>query len=339
MKEYQQQVQQWWREGKQVALARVIQTWGSSPRPVGSCMFISSAGEMLGSVSGGCVEGAVVREAKSVLQLGRTKRLHYGVSDDEAWAVGLSCGGSLTVLLQTWLQTDQVIALSRAIMNNKPIVLISPVESNFADQDSVVLESEIIGESISREMENMAGECLSKRISKTVSDGKSEYFVHVFPSLSKLLIIGAAHIAADLIKLAKDFNFETIVIDPRQVFAQNTTFLIAPDKILSAYPSEVLPAMTLDANTYAVILSHDPKIDDDALKILLRTSVAYIGALGSKKNHEKRSIRLREAGFSDSEIARINAPIGVDIKAQGAKEIALSIMGALIKAKNEFLGK
>jgi xanthine dehydrogenase accessory factor len=118
---------------------------------------------------------------------------------------------------------------------------------------------------------------------------------------------------------------------------QNTTFVVKPDQLIEKYPSEVLNDFPLDPNTYAVILSHDPKIDDDALQVLLRKKVAYIGALGSKKNHEKRIQRLLEKGFSTDDIARIDAPIGLDIKANGAKEIAFSIMGAVIKAKNSFL--
>jgi xanthine dehydrogenase accessory factor len=335
MKEYQQQVQQWWRAGKQVALARVIQTWGSSPRPVGSCMFISGEGEMLGSVSGGCVEGAVVREAKAVLKSGEAKRLHYGVSDDDAWAVGLSCGGKIQVFLQPWLEDDVAKKLSNQLEHNAGCTMVSKLWDGFA-QNTLFVESENLGTKIPDAVVSQVRETYQHRVSRTLTIGADEYFVHIFPPRNKLLVIGAAHITVDLIKLANEFDFETIVIDPRQAFAQNTTFPVAPDKILQAYPSEVLPNMNLDAYTYAAILSHDPKIDDDALKFLLRAPVAYIGALGSKKNHEKRSARLREAGFSETEIARINAPIGVDINAQGAKEIALSIMGAIVKAKNAF---
>ena len=152
-----------------------------------------------------------------------------------------------------------------------------------------------------------------------------------------MIIIGAAHITADLVQLGHEFDFETIVIDPRGIFAKNTTFAVKPDRISEKYPSEVLNDFELDPYTYAVILSHDPKIDDNALQILLRSKVAYIGALGSRKTHEKRTARLKLAGFTDQEISHIEAPIGIDINAQGAKEIALSIMGAVIKAKNAYL--
>jgi xanthine dehydrogenase accessory factor len=335
MKEYSRQVEQWHNEGKQVALARVIQTWGSSPRPVGSCMFISSAGEMLGSVSGGCVEGAVVKESKSILESGQAKRLHYGISDDDAWAVGLSCGGKLDVFIQPWNDDHIVKELIHRLENNEGCTLVTKLSDGNVT-NMLFFDLRNPGTEIPDELELAVNESYLHRTTRTISQPDADYFTHVFPPRSKMLIIGAAHIAADLIKLAHEFDFETIVIDPRKSFAENTMFSISPDKIIQAYPSEVLHEMKLDAYTYAVILSHDPKIDDDALKILLRSDVAYIGALGSRKNHEKRSKRLQDASFSESEVARINAPIGVDINAQGAKEIALSIMGAVIKAKNHF---
>lgn len=329
MKEFREQVQQWWRAGKQVALARVIATWGSSPRPVGACMFISGNGDMLGSVSGGCVEGAVVRAAQTVLSTHETKMLNYGVADEDAWAVGLSCGGKLRVLLQPWNENELTTELFKQQEQNKGCVLVTKLVDGAPD-NNLYSDEETIKDDFVRE-------AFQHRISQVAEKDNQEYFIHTLPPRSRLLIIGAAHITADLIKLANDFDFETTVIDPRKTFAERTFFSVQPDRIIQAYPSEVLPDMVLDAYTYAVILSHDPKIDDDALKILLRKPVVYIGALGSRKNHEKRSKRLQDAGFTETEINRINAPIGVDIRAQGAKEIALSIMGAIIRAKNQFL--
>jgi xanthine dehydrogenase accessory factor len=151
-----------------------------------------------------------------------------------------------------------------------------------------------------------------------------------------MLIIGAAHITADLIHLSNYYGFESIVIDPREAFADKTSFDDPPSKIIKAYPSEVLEQFKLDQSTYAVILSHDPKIDDNALHILLKENVAYIGALGSKKTHAKRMERLKEAGFSESDIKRIHAPIGLSINAKTPREIALSIMGQIIEVKNQF---
>jgi xanthine dehydrogenase accessory factor len=339
MKEMIDQINQWTVDGKQFALARVIQTWGSSPRPVGSCMLISEKMEMAGSVSGGCVEGAVLKEGEAVFKSSCAKQLAYGVSDDDAWAVGLSCGGKIQVYLQGWLQEEISKELLKNLSMNKGSILITALTDGATKNTLVTLDGSIYGDALSKSLKEKALETFRARVSNMVSDEGMEYFVHIFPPRSRMIIIGAAHITVDLVSLAKQFDFETVVIDPRGTFARNTTFSVQPDSILEKYPSEVLTDMSLDSYTYAVILSHDPKIDDDALHVLLRSDVAYIGALGSKKNHEKRTARLLEKGFSNDEISKINAPVGVDINAQGAKEIALSIMGAVIKAKNANLKK
>ena len=168
-----------------------------------------------------------------------------------------------------------------------------------------------------------------------LADGTT-WFAQVFSPKMKLVIIGAAHITVDLVHLAQYFGFETMVIDPRGIFAEKTQFSTPPDHLFVDWPAEVLPDLSLDAYTFAVLLTHDPKIDDQALHILLRSEVAYIGALGSRKTHEKRVKRLTAAGFSEAEIGRIHAPIGVNIAAKSAREIALSIVGELIREKNQF---
>jgi xanthine dehydrogenase accessory factor len=336
MKEFLQTIWQWNAENKKIVLARVIQTWGSSPRPVGSCLFISSDGEMAGSVSGGCVEGAVLKEAREVFEKDEGKRLFYGVTDDEAWAVGLSCGGKIQVYIEPFnLSNPLSKQLADRLAVNEGSVWITRLADG-TTSSALLAGEEVSGEAFAHEVIGEAKEAYRQRTHKHVKVGEMEYFVQVFPPRSKIIIIGAAHITADLIQLAHHFDFETIVIDPRSTFANNTTFPVKPDKIYEAYPSEVLTEIKVDPYTYAVILSHDPKIDDDALKVLLRSEAAYIGALGSRKNHEKRINRLLNAGFTPSEIDKVNAPIGVDIRALGAKEIALSIMAAIVKAKNQF---
>ncbi len=340
MKELLAQIQPWMAKRKQVVLARVIQTWGSSPRPVGSAMFISEDMEMAGSVSGGCVEGAVLKEAKSIMGTGKGKHVHYGVNDEDAWAVGLSCGGKIQVYLQSWISNNAFAdipdKLHQLMLENKGCMMVTTLSES--GQNTLVMPDGIsFGATLPQEVLNKSLEAFEHRKHETITVGEVPYFIQVFPRRSQMIIIGAAHITADLVQLARQFDFETIVIDPRGTFAKNTTFAVKPDQIFEKYPSEVLNDFALDANTYAVILSHDPKIDDDALQILLKKKVAYIGALGSKKNHEKRTNRLLEKGFTNEDIARIDAPIGIDIKAKGAKEIAFSILGAVIKAKNEYL--
>lgn len=337
MKELLPQMTEWALEGRPFALARVIQTWGSSPRPAGSALVISDTGEMAGSVSGGCVEGAVVKEAKNIISKREGKRLAYGVSDDEAWSVGLTCGGKVQVYLQAialeGTQAEVWKVLQQKLHENKSCVLVTELIDGIG-KNTLIFQEETVGPSLPDAVKSKAHEAYLHRTHDTVTVGETQYFIHVFPPKSKMLIIGAAHITADLVQLANHHDFETIVIDPRGAFAINTQFIDPPGKIFEKYPSEVLNDFPLDEYTYAVILSHDPKIDDDALRILLRSRVAYIGALGSRKTHDKRISRLTGAGFTIEEINRIEAPIGVDIHALGAKEIALSIMASVVRVKN-----
>lgn len=343
MKELLPQMVKWTTEKKPFALARVIQTWRSSPRPVGSALVVSVDMEMAGSVSGGCVEGAVLKEAKQIMAGRQAKRLSYGVSDDEAWAVGLTCGGKIQVYLQASPaegspQAEVWQSLQQSLLENKGCMLVTELKDG--ESKSALITPDLnrtVGPALPEAVLAKAREAYSHRVHESITAGDTQYFIHIFPRRSQLLIIGAAHITADLVQLAKFHDFETIVIDPRGAFAHRTQFNEAPDQVLEKYPSEVLNDFPLDTYTYAVILSHDPKIDDNALEILLRSGVAYIGALGSRKTHEKRIGRLKQKGFSDEEISRIEAPIGMDIHALGAREIALSILGSIIKVKNAYV--
>ena len=348
------------------ATATVTNTWGSAPRPIGSMMLISEDGTMSGSVSGGCVEGAVVRLAREVLLENTPKLVSFGVSDDEAWAVGLSCGGSIEVFIEPFLafeESEMWEILRGCLEGNQGAVLLTKLSDSKAEHllvlpntDEVVAdaanESLIINEaSITDEslidkallirndfILNNARQSYEQRKTKRFElETGEKWFAQVFPPKHHLIIIGAAHITVDLVHLAHYFGFETTVIDPRGIFANKTDFPTPPNALHVDWPAEILPEIPLNAYTYAVLLTHDPKIDDQALHLLLRSKAAYIGALGSKKTHEKRVKRLTDAGFSSEEIAKINAPVGVNVNAKSAREIALSIIGAVVKAKNEFL--
>ncbi len=334
----------WLEEEKPFALARVISTWGSSPRPVGSSMIISDKMEMAGSVSGGCVENAVVKAAQNYISASGSEELKYGVTDEDAWEVGLSCGGKINVFVQQFMgcskDPDQVEVwnqLEQAIHANVSSILVTKLAKNQNQNALIFPDRKIMGTKFSDNVIDQAIAAFAQRKNQVVNCDGDNYFIHLFPRKNLLLIIGAAHITADLVKLGKMYDFEVVIIDPRGAFAQKTYFSIAPDQIIEKYPSEVLKEFPLDACTYAAILSHDPKIDDNALEILLKTEVAYIGALGSRKTHAKRVARLIEKGFSEAELQdKIDAPIGVDIKAKTPDEIALSIMGKIILAKNAF---
>ena len=329
-------ISDWSQNGAILVLARVVKTWGSSPRPIGSMMIINEEGKISGSVSGGCVEGAVIKKSRALFTQHVGEKLSFGVSDEEAWSVGLSCGGKIEVYLQTVDFSSNKVwnSLLKNKQSNQSCVLISKLSKN---ENWLIDENGgVIGTLLSPKIIKEARTIFSERVHKTLNVKEQDYFIQVFPRKPTLLIIGVAHIAVDLVTIAHLHEFETILIDPRGYFTTNTQFNTEPTQIYTAYPSEVLNKVKLDPYTFCAILSHDPKIDDNALEILLPSKVAYIGALGSKKTHQKRIERLTRKGISEDLISKIQAPIGIPIGAKSAKEIALSIMSEIIKFQNQF---
>ncbi|MEM7655892.1 MAG: XdhC family protein [Bacteroidota bacterium] len=338
------QLQEWTQAKKNHAIATVISTWGSSPRVVGASLAISEQQEMLGSVSGGCVEGAVVREAMRLLPENQASRLDYGVSDDDAWTVGLSCGGKLSVWLEPGMAQDERAeeraawqALSKAVANQSGGVLIHDLSGNRSAHGFWQPDDSVIGTLEDAVVQPLAEQAFRERKSQLMSQGERTYFAKVFPCPSQLLVIGVAHITVDLVELAKSFGFETVVVDPRGIFTQKTPFSTPPDQLHENWPQEVLPQLELGPYTYAALLTHDPKVDDPAIHLLLDSEVAYIGALGGRKTQQKRRNRLAEAGYSEEQIARIRGPIGLNIHAKTPREIALSILAEIIQVKNQHL--
>lgn len=323
-------IEDWLSKGKQMAVATVTGTWGSSPRPVGSVLLVSENGDMAGSVSGGCVENSVVKEALKVLKTGIPRQLHYGISNDEAWEVGLMCGGKLEVFVEPFPTGQIREQMLTALRENRGGVLLSRMDAGLSVQQFFSPDLA----QWSTPNGQLAHQAWTERKSQILETEGTTWFARVLPKKQQLLIIGAAHIAVELVQLAKLFDFETIVIDPRRVFVEKTQFPEVPHQMIVSWPAEVLPDFELDAYTYAVLLTHDPKIDDQALHLLLKSNIGYIGALGSKRTHEKRVARLREAGVDEASIARIHAPIGLNIGAKGAREIALSIIAEMIQFKN-----
>lgn len=339
------ELEKWVDEKKPFALATVIKTWGSSPRPVGSALAVTADMEMAGSVSGGCVEGAVMKEAQKILESGRPQRLKFGVTDEDAWAVGLSCGGAIQVWTERFFAFDEDpkeraiwSKLHYCLTNNIGCVLLTHMENSQNEHLLLVPEEEaVLGKDReNKELVKLAWKAYRERNNQMVEQKEEQYFARVFPRKSQLLIVGAAHITTDLVRLGNMFDFETVVIDPRGIFANKTQFPEPPGQLFVDWPAEVLPDFTLDEYSYAVLLTHDPKIDDQALHLLLRSGIGYIGALGSRRTHEKRVKRLQKEGFDEEAIGRIHAPIGLDINAKRPKEIALSIMAEIIREHNKY---
>lgn len=344
MRDILNQLKSWVSEGNLFATATVIQTWGSAPREVGSVMAITGELHIAGSVSGGCVENAVIEEAELVLKTGIPKVLEFGVSDDTAWSVGLTCGGKIKVLVEKHPAfTNQIFdteiwhAIVKAIENNLPVVMISRLDGQPEGHLLVYANGNSLGDwgELTNKARDVAIDTFQSGKSLEITIDGIPIFAQLFPRRDRVIVIGASHIAIPFVELARKLEFETIVIDPRKIFADRQRFPVPPDQLLDKWPEEALENIELNEDTYAVLVTHDPKIDDPALHILLKSPVAYIGALGSKKTHEKRKKRLLEAGFSLEEIDRIYAPVGLDILARTPEEIALSILAQIVSEKRK----
>ena len=305
----------WHRSGRGAALATVVETWGSAPRPVGSQLVIDRGGAIEGSVSGGCVEGAVVLEAIEALEDGKARLLEFGVSDEDAFSAGLACGGRIRVVVEPVggsLAEETLAVLVAAREGRRPVAYVLDLEA--------LAGGRIAG-----------GEAYPQRFradkSGVEEDGRTFVAIHNPPL--RMIVVGAVHIAQPLIGMARAASYDVTLIDPRPAFAAAARF--PGQAILEDYPVEVMPALGLDARTAVVTLSHDPKIDDPAIREALGSEVFYLGCLGSSRTHAKRVERLRAAGFSNDAIARIHAPVGLAIGARSPAEIAISILAEITR--------
>lgn len=342
MRDIWKELHPWIEQKKRFALATVTKTWGSAPRGVGSTMAISDKMEVIGSVSGGCVEGAVIEAAMEVLESDTPRHLSFGVSDETAWSVGLTCGGKIKVFVEPHLSLatsppEKAVwkALKSTLEENGTGILITRLSAETYSHAFVSNDDSVEGTPPSdfQQLLPLLKKMFMNRESGEIEWRSEPLFIQSIPARSRLLIVGAAHISIPLVKFARELDFEIVVIDPRKIFATTERFPSPPDQILPLWPEEAFQQLVLNEDTYAVLLTHDPKIDDPALHILLRSPVSYIGALGSQKTHQKRVKRLREAGFSDEEIKRIHAPVGLDIQAKTPEEIAISILGEIVKVR------
>ncbi|MFP6712213.1 MAG: XdhC family protein [Rhodospirillales bacterium] len=321
-----EQAVNWLDEGKKVALATVIDTWGSSPRPVGSQLAVDDAGAFVGSVSGGCIEGSVIGEALASIEDGENRILEFGVSDEQAWEVGLACGGDVKVLVE---RADDQAELNK-LSNERPVATVTDLKSG---KRSCVTPAEQSGElTLSQEMLDNARTALRDDRSKIYEDGEDSIFVQVFNPALRCAIIGAVHISQALVPMAQIAGFDVTVIDPRGAWATEARF---PDVTINdEWPDEALKEFKPDTRTAIVTLTHDPKLDDPALQIALNSDAFYIGSLGSRRTHAKRLDRLAEAGFGEEDFARIHAPVGLDLGATSPAEIAVTILAEMVAAKH-----
>ncbi len=293
----------WIDAGLGVAIATVTSTWGSSLRPAGSQLAVNERGDLAGSVSGGCVESAVAAEARGAISDGKLRRLRYGVTDERAWEVGLPCGGTVEMAV-TRADPDLLRRLHADVAAKRPVVLALDLATG-------------------------AGRLVHPGEPGEVLPAGDGFFLRKFDPPVRLVVVGAVHVAQALVRMAQAAGYETVVVDPRRTFATPERF--PGVRVVARWPAEALAELGIDRRTAVVTLAHDPKIDDPALAAGLRAGCFYVGALGSRKSHAARLVRLREEGFGDDDLARIHGPVGLAIGAVTPGEIAASILAQLVE--------
>ncbi len=331
-----------WRSdnNQSIALATVIQTWGSSPRRAGAKMALTLDGKITGSVSGGCVEGAVFEEGVEVLRANRPKLLHFGVADETAWEVGLACGGSIDIFVKP-LDVELFKSLRSVLADEDTAVLATVVRgpAEFLGHELLVRDDDSVTGFISDELNeralNLAKETLAQGVLRRVTLSEDvEIFMEVILPPPTLIAVGGVHITIALMALAKTLGYRTVVVDPRNAFGNEARFPNV-DQLIQSWPQEAFQQVPLTRSTAVAMLTHDPKLDDPALKIALPSPAFYVGALGSKTTQAKRRQRLLDEGLSEAQLNRLHGPIGLEIGAGMPEEIAISIMAEVVAVRNK----
>ena len=331
-------------DGDAFAVSTVVKTWNSAPRPAGSSMMVTRNGEVVGSVSGGCVEGALYDVSNSVLADGKCAYSIYGVSDDEAFAVGLTCGGTIEVFTERIQMNDEWVS---ELLRNRG-------ESEGFAVATVVRGDAWVGTHLVISPTGFVGSTGSKRLDEAIFDdalglvanGNSgllrygidgqrleteiEVFVNSSAPKGRLIIFGAIDFAAALARLGKFLGYHVTVCDARPIFATRKRFPDA-DEVVVDWPHRYLATQTIDSRTVIAVLTHDPKFDVPVLKIALESSAGYVGAMGSRRTHRDRVARLRDEGVRPESIARLHSPIGLDLGSRTPEETALSIAAEIVK--------
>ncbi|MEI8260019.1 MAG: XdhC/CoxI family protein, partial [Actinomycetes bacterium] len=331
----------------QVAMATVVRTWKSAPRPAGASMLVTGTGEAVGSVSGGCVEGALYELGQEVLADGQARFETYGVSDDDAFAVGLTCGGILEVFVErvdhtTWPELDGIAA---SIAAGEPVAVATIVRGpHFVGRHLVVrpdrtegslgtdrLDDTIREDTIGMLASGTTGFLRYGPEGERLGEGL-DVFVASYAPPAQMFVFGAIDFSAALVRVGKLLGYRVTVVDARPVFATRKRFPDA-DEVVVDWPHRWLEQQQVDQRTVIAVLTHDPKFDVPALQVALRTDAGYIGAMGSRRTHEDRLERLKEAGVTTDEIARLHSPIGLDLGARTPEETAISIAAEIVQAR------
>jgi len=336
MKELLPDIERWHRAGKKVAVATVIQAYGSAPRRPGAKMAISEDGEFVGSVSGGCVENDVVEHAKQVLEEDHPRLVPYGISDEMAFNVGLACGGQIEVFIQPFgraFPTEDPVAFAYAVDGPQPgngLLAWELGKHRGSLGLGEALDERVAQDAIAQLRRGSPGQLKYD----DAPDGPLRVFVDTYPAQPTIVIFGGVHIGVALAHLAKATGgFRVVVVDARGVWATPARFPEA-DEIHVMHADDYLKGHPLGSNAYVAVLSHDPKLDDPALSGALQSDARYVGAIGSPKTQRERRERLKAAGLSEEQLNRLHGPIGLDLGAQSPEEIGVAILAQMIGAKN-----
>jgi len=358
VKDVVEDVKAWTARGDRVAIATVVGVKRSAPRPPGAKMAVNQRGEVSGAVSGGCVEGAVVEVATEVLAGADPRLLHFGIADSEAWDVGLPCGGEIDVFVEEvaedpqsgarWndLPTARLLGgagpqseFARIAAEGRRAALVTIIDGREVGRRLLVREDASRSGSLgSAELEDAGAEAAAELMwherSEAREVGEARLFVDVTAPSPRLVVFGAVDYTAALSRLGRAAGWRPYVCDPRSQFATRERFPAA-EEVVAAWPEEAFERIGgIDRATFVCVLTHDPKLDDAALTIALRSEAAYVGAMGSTRAQEKRRERLLEKGMTEGELDRLAAPIGLDLGALGPEETALSIMAEVVAVRN-----
>tara|TARA_B110000438_G_scaffold295098_1_gene337564 strand:- start:575 stop:1582 length:1008 start_codon:yes stop_codon:yes gene_type:complete len=315
---------EWINDNQKVVMITVVETWGSSPKPIGSKMIVNKNKEFFGSVSGGCIESFIIQESSKIIKKKKLFEIKkFKVSNENAWNIGLSCGGDITVYLEQINSRDKIF---HQIIQKRKNKLEFALLKNLSTGENEIFEK---GKPLNKNFEKFKDQINLIYTSKNNGIIKnSNIFVECYNNPIKIIIIGAVHIAQYLTDFAEKFDFEIYIIDPRNYYGTKERF---PNvKVINEWPSEAFKEIKTDSNCALIVLTHDPKIDDPALEYALKKNFFYIGALGSEKTHKKRCERLKKTGFTKDKIDAIHGPIGIKLSGKSAPEIALSIIAQLV---------
>ena len=341
MREVLADIERWRRQSEPIAVATLVGVRGSAPRLPGARFCVTAGGEVSGSVSGGCIEADLAEHARDVLETGRPGLVRYGISDELAFEVGLSCGGEVEVLVEPFRADRAWEALRDALLGRRSAALAVGLRpAALAGRRLVVLEDGITRGSVDGELD---GEIAARargllrtggteRLELEGAAGGCAVFVEAFRPPAQLFLLGAAFVAPPLARMASEAGFRVTVVDPRAAFATRERFPGA-DEVVVGWPDEALARADLGPHSYIVVLLHDEKFDVPALLPALASDARYIGVLGSRRTHGRRLDQLRERGASEAALARLRAPIGLDLGGREPAEIAVSILAEMLAVR------